>query len=207
MLLVSDFTYVSTWIGFVYVAYVIDAYARRIGDWRCMNAVHHSDRCSQSVSIKYTERQVEAGIEPSVGSVGDSYDNALRDHQRPLRDRSDPSPRTLAIVQCCRIRDAGMGQLVQQPAASRADRKYPASRSPRTLLRHAECSSHSNLAYTNRSQANPGRFTSTAWVRSHNSVISSFPEPTLPHRLPTPWRTYFLKKPNYLGEHDTLICE
>ena len=102
MLWVSDFTYVATWKGFVYVAFVIDAYARRIVGWRVsttphagfvldaleqavherrpvktMGLVHHSDRGSQYLSIKYTERLAEAGIEPSVGSVGDSYDNAL----------------------------------------------------------------------------------------------------------------------------------
>ena len=99
---VSDFTYVSTWGGMVYVAFVIDVYARRIVGWRASRTaharfvldaleqalherrpvhggglVHHSDRGSQYVSIKYTERLAEAGIEPSVGSVGDSYDNAL----------------------------------------------------------------------------------------------------------------------------------
>jgi len=99
---VSDFTYVSTWTGFVYVAFVIDTYARRIVGWRVSRTahagfvldaleqalherrplhrgglVHHSDRRSQYVSIRYTERLAEAGIEPSVGSVGDSYDNAL----------------------------------------------------------------------------------------------------------------------------------
>jgi len=98
---VSDFTYVATWAGFVYVAFVIDVYARYIVGWRVSRTahagfvldaleqalhhrrptqgglIHHSDRGSQYVSIKYTERLVEAGIEPSVGSVGDSYDNAL----------------------------------------------------------------------------------------------------------------------------------
>jgi putative transposase len=98
----SDFTYVATWVGFIYVAFVIDAFARRIVGWRVSRSmqagfvldaleqalharrptqgnglVHHSDRGSQYVSIKYTERLAEAGIEPSVGSVGDSYDNAL----------------------------------------------------------------------------------------------------------------------------------
>ncbi len=102
VLWVSDFTYVSTWTGFVYVAFVIDVYARRIVGWRTSRTahasfvldaleqalhdrrpahrgglVHHSDRGSQYLSIKYTERLAEAGIEPSVGSVGDSYDNAL----------------------------------------------------------------------------------------------------------------------------------
>ena len=99
---VSDFTYVSTWQGFVYVAFVIDVFARRIVGWRVARSmrtdfvldaleqalyarraeregalVHHSDRGSQYVSIRYTERLAEAGIEPSVGSKGDSYDNAL----------------------------------------------------------------------------------------------------------------------------------
>ncbi|KKK93166.1 hypothetical protein LCGC14_2695610 [marine sediment metagenome] len=99
---VSDFTYVSTWQGWLYVAFVIDVYARRIVGWRVSNSmktdfvldaleqalyarqpcqmdglVHHSDRGSQYVSIRYTERLAEAGIEPSVGSKGDSYDNAL----------------------------------------------------------------------------------------------------------------------------------
>jgi transposase InsO family protein len=99
---VSDFTYVSTWQGWLYVAFVIDVFARRIVGWRVSHSmrtdfvldaleqalyarqperndslVHHSDRGSQYVSIRYTERLAEAGIEPSVGSRGDSYDNAL----------------------------------------------------------------------------------------------------------------------------------
>lgn len=102
LLWLSDFTYVATWQGFVYVAFVIDAFARRIVGWRVSRTahagfvldaleqalhdrrpiqggglVHHSDRGVQYVSIRYTERLARAGIEPSVGSVGDSYDNAL----------------------------------------------------------------------------------------------------------------------------------
>ncbi len=98
----ADFTYVSTWQGFVYVAFVIDAFARRIVGWRVSRTahagfvldaleqalhdrrpakgsglIHHSDRGLQYVAIRYTERLTEAGVEPSVGSVGDSYDNAL----------------------------------------------------------------------------------------------------------------------------------
>ena len=106
----SDFTYVASWSGVVYVAFIIDAFAWRIVGWKAsrtahasfvldaleqalhqrrpekntMNKgghrkglIHHSDRGSQYVSIKYTDRLLEAGIEPSVGSVGDSYDNAL----------------------------------------------------------------------------------------------------------------------------------
>lgn len=97
---VSDFTYVSTWGCMVYVAFVIDVFARRIVGWRVSRTqtagfvldaleqalharrpteslIHHSDRGSQYVSIRYTERLAEADIDPSVGSVGDSYDNAL----------------------------------------------------------------------------------------------------------------------------------
>jgi putative transposase len=99
---VSDFTYVATWCGFVYVAFVIDVYARRIIGWRASGSpraelvldaleqaiyarrsklgsglVHHSDRGVQYVSIKYSERLAEAGIQPSVGSVGNSYGNVL----------------------------------------------------------------------------------------------------------------------------------
>jgi transposase InsO family protein len=99
---VSDLTYVATWCGFVYVAFVIDAFSRRIVGWRVSNSlksdlaldaleqaiwereeaardslVHHSNRGVQYLSIRYTQRLAEAGIEPSVGSKGDSYDNAL----------------------------------------------------------------------------------------------------------------------------------
>jgi len=97
---VADLTYVATWRGFVYVAFVIDVFARTIVGWRASGSlrtdlaldaleqalyarpdtdrlVHHSDRGVQYLSIRYTERLAEAGVEPSVGSVGDSYDNAL----------------------------------------------------------------------------------------------------------------------------------
>lgn len=97
---VADFTYVTTWAGFVYVAFVIDVFSRRIIGWRVARSmrtelvldaleqalwsrsgiqgvVHHSDRGSQYLSIRYTERLTEAGAQPSVGSVGDAYDNAL----------------------------------------------------------------------------------------------------------------------------------
>ncbi len=97
---VADLTYVTTWVGFVYVAFVIDAFSRMIVGWRVARSlssdlaldaleqalwarpktdelVHHSDRGTQYLSIRYTDRLREVGIEPSVGSVGDSYDNAL----------------------------------------------------------------------------------------------------------------------------------
>ncbi len=131
---VSDFTYVSTWQGWLYVAFVIDVYARRIVGWRvsrtmqtdfvldaleqalyerrpAANAlVHHSDRGSQYLSIRYTERLAEAGIQPSVGSRGDSYDNALAEtinglykaeliHRRgPWKTRESVELATLQLV-------------------------------------------------------------------------------------------------------------
>jgi transposase InsO family protein len=132
---VSDFTYVSTWAGFVYVAFIIDVLARYLVGWRVSasahtdfvldareqglcarqptqhdSLIHHSDRGVQYVSIRYTERLAEAGIEPSVGSVGGSYDNALAEtindrykaeviHRRgPWRNRQAVEMATLAGV-------------------------------------------------------------------------------------------------------------
>jgi putative transposase len=97
---VADLTYVATWSGFVYVAFITDVFARKIVGWRVSNSmrtdlvldaleqaiwarkgaegvIHHSDRGSQYLSIRYTERLIEAGVESSVGSRGDAYDNAL----------------------------------------------------------------------------------------------------------------------------------
>jgi putative transposase len=99
---VADLTYVATWRGFAYVAFVIDVFARRMVGWRVSTSlrsdlaldaleqalydrqlngterlIHHSDRGVQYLSIRYTERLAQAGIEPSVGTTGDSYDNAL----------------------------------------------------------------------------------------------------------------------------------
>jgi len=106
---VSDFTYVSTWQGWLYVAFVIDVYARRIVGWQVSRSMstdfvldaleqalyarqperdgsleHYSDRGSQYLSIRYSERLAEAGVEPSVGSTGDSYDNALAETMNGL---------------------------------------------------------------------------------------------------------------------------
>ena len=98
---VADFTFVSTWQGFAYVAFIVDVFSRFIVGWRVSRnmktdfvldaleqalyarqpeksgLIHHSDRGSQYVSIRYSERLLQAGVEPSVGSTGDSYDNAL----------------------------------------------------------------------------------------------------------------------------------
>lgn len=113
---VSDFTYVSTWQGFVFVAFVIDVFARRIVGWRVSSSartdfvldaleqalyerrpveqdglVHHSDRGVQYVSIRYSERLAEAGIASSVGSVGDSYDNAMAVYYRQFVESPAPA--------------------------------------------------------------------------------------------------------------------
>ncbi|WP_088501463.1 IS3 family transposase [Burkholderia ubonensis] len=131
---VSDFTYVSTWQGWLYVAFVVDVFARRIVGWRVSSSmttdfvldaleqalyarrpggdgtlIHHSDRGSQYVSIRYSERLAEAGIEPSVGSRGDSYDDALVEtinglykteliHRRPRKTRESVELATLEWV-------------------------------------------------------------------------------------------------------------
>ena len=132
---VSDFTYVSTWQGWLYVAFIVDVFARRIVGWKVSSSMHtdfvldaleqalyarqptkadslthHSDRGSQYLSIRYTQRLLQAGIEPSVGSRGDSYDNALAEtinglykteliHQcAPWKSRQDLEMATLKWV-------------------------------------------------------------------------------------------------------------
>ena len=135
---VADLTYVATWRGFVYVAFVIDVFSRRIVGWRASTSlrsdlaldaleqalydrpliqaeplVHHSDRGVQYLSIRYTERLAQAGIEPSVGSTGDSYDNA-RAETRVVQDGGDPSSRTVEGARGRRVRDARVGRMVQR---------------------------------------------------------------------------------------------
>ena len=147
MLWVSDFTYVSTWTGFVYVAFVIDAFARNIVGWRASRTahagfvldaleqalhdrrpvrgglVHHSDRGVQYVSIKYTERLVEAGLVPSVGSVGASYYNALAETINGLYKAEVVWRRARGARSKPSIRDPRMGRLVQQPPPAGAGRQ------------------------------------------------------------------------------------
>ena len=157
---VADLTYVATWRGFVYVAFVVDAYARRIVGWRVSNSlhtelaldaldqalydravapegalVHHSDRGTQYLSIRYTERLAEAGIEPSVGRVGDSYDNAPRRvHHRLVQDRGDSSTRPLAPPRSGRVCHPRMGRLVQPPPTPGRHRLCAAGRARRAVL-------------------------------------------------------------------------
>ena len=152
MLWVSDFTYVSTWQGFVCVAFIIDTFADKIVGWRVSNStktdflldtlektlhdrrpVHkiglsnHSDRGGQYLFIRYTERLADAGIDPSVGSVGNSYDTALAEtHQRSVQGRSHSPARTLENHGRCRMGDPQIGQLVQQPSPACINRIHPA---------------------------------------------------------------------------------
>lgn len=130
---VADFTYVSTWQGMAYVAFVIDVFSRKIVGWSVSTSmtasfvldaleqaiamrkpegkvVHHSDRGSQYVSIAYTQRLIDANIEASVGSVGDSYDNALAEtiiglfktecinHKKPWKTKSQLEWETMKWV-------------------------------------------------------------------------------------------------------------
>jgi putative transposase len=120
---VADLTYVATWRGFVYVAFVIDVFSRRIVGWRASSSLrsdlaldaleqalydrpigtsarlgHHSDRGVQYLSIRYTERLAEAGIELSVGSTGDSYDCDDRERCSTGSDTAHDWPRALALI-------------------------------------------------------------------------------------------------------------
>ena len=158
----ADITYVRTWSGFTYVAFVIDAYSRFVVGWRVSASlrtdlaldaleqalwarrpdtapdrrlVHHSDAGSQYLSIRYTNRLTQAGIEPSVGSVGDSYDNALaRVGHRPIQDRTHPPERTMAQPRPGRVHHPRIRGLVQPPPATRTNRAHPPSREGDQLL-------------------------------------------------------------------------
>ena len=172
---VSDLTYVRTGHRFVYVAFVIDAFSRRIVGWQISNSlrsdlaldaleqaiaerlvestdrlVHHSDRGVQYLSIRYTERLALAGIEPSVGSRGDSYDNALAEsiiglYKTELIRRRTRHPRVRLVV--------------QQPPASRDHRPRSPGRVRSSVLPSTSDSPGAGDTQTNQSPVNPGRFT------------------------------------------------
>jgi putative transposase len=169
LLWLADFTYVATWQGFVYVAFVINGFARRIVGWRVSRTahagfvldaleqalhdrrpvqgsglVHHSDRGVQYVSIRYTERLTEAGIEPSVGSVGDSYDNALAETVNGLFKteviRRRAPWRTLEAVEFATLEWVDwfnnrrlLGPIGDIPPAEAEDRYYAAQRQQTAL--------------------------------------------------------------------------
>jgi len=157
---VADITYVRTWSGFAYTAFIIDAFSRFIVGWhvsRSLHAdlvltaleqalwsregpldglVHHSDRGVQYLSIRYSERLAEAGIATSVGSRGDSYDNALAEtvnglYKAELVYRRGP----LARTRRSRAGHPGVGRLVQQPQAIRSPGLRPACRVRSVLVR------------------------------------------------------------------------
>ncbi len=144
MLWVADFTYFSTWSSWVYVAFVIDAYSRRILGWRTattmmtplvLDAIEHAirarrregitdlsgliqqnDRGSQYTSITFTDRPIEVGIDTSIGATGSRYrQGSRRNDQRSLQDRVDQTPRAVANSRTRGNRHVGMGGLVQPP--------------------------------------------------------------------------------------------
>jgi transposase InsO family protein len=144
---VADLTYVAPWRGFAYVAFVIDVFARRIVAWRVSRSlrsdlaldalgqalydrqldsaerlIHHSGHGTQYLSIRYTERLAEAAIERCVGSTGDSYDNA--ESYRSLQDGGDSSARAAEGHRRGRIRNAGVGRVVQRAPPARSHSRY-----------------------------------------------------------------------------------
>ena len=181
---VAALTYVATWRGFVYVAFVIDVFARRIVGWRASSSlrsdlaldaleqalydrpiaeserlVHHSDRGVQYLSIRSTERLAEAGIEPSVGSTGDSYDNALVESAIGLYKTEEIHRRgALERGRGRRVRHARVGRLVEHEPPARADRVRVPERVRAGLLRPPDGPSRTGGTHLTNSPENPGRF-------------------------------------------------
>ena len=180
---IADLTYVATWRGFVYVAFVIDVFSRKIVGWRTMNSlktdialdaleqalwsrpdteglIHHSDRGVQYLSIRYTERLAEAGIEPSVGSIGDSYDNAMAEsviglfktevirREGPWRGLDDVEYATLDWVSWYNE------HRLLEPIGY-----IPPVEFEQVYYRNRSNSSHRGRSQLKRSPGNPGRFT------------------------------------------------
>jgi putative transposase len=188
-------TPLATWQGFVYVAFVIDVFARRIVGWRASRTanagfvldaleqaihqrrpaqdklVHHSDRGSQYLSIKYTERLAEAKIAPSVGSVGDSYDNAMAEtinglfkaeviHRRgPWRSFDAVEYATLEWV------DWFNNRRLLEPIGN-----IPPARSRGKLLRGSGKIKHGRVTKTNQPPTNPARFSHSHRPSSRNQM-------------------------------------
>ena len=184
---VADFTYVSTQGGWVYVAFVIDAYARRILGWKVSASmttdfvldainqaiftrrregvkdlsglIHHNDAGSQYTAVRFTDRLLEEGIDPSVGTVGDAHDNSLAESvnglyktelikpRRPWRNAAHVEAETAAYV-----------QLVQQPASLRILRGHAAGQTRKTILRKSGSQWCSVGSIKVESPDSPGRF-------------------------------------------------
>ena len=158
---VSDFTYVATWSGFVYVAFIIDVHSRFVVGRRVSSSmtthlvidalemavfnrrtrligdvIAHSDAGSQDVSVAYTERLAEIVTRPSIGTVGDSSDNALAESmKRALHNRTRPTSRSLAKRGARRDRDPCLHRMVQPPTSSRRTRPRSARRARSRRLR------------------------------------------------------------------------
>ena len=200
---VADLTYVATWRGFVYVAFVIDVFARHIVGWRVSSSlrtdlaldaleqalyarptsdelVHHSDRGSQYLSIRYTERLAEAGIEPSVGSVGRFVRQRPRGvGDRVVQDRSDPSSRPVAAPRSRGVCDTRMGGLVQPPATAHADRQRAAGRVRTTVLPGTGGSSHNGRSQLMSPLTNPGRFRPPLFMTAAGGGLKPAPDSRL----------------------------
>ena len=135
-------------------------WTRQRSDQSVEHVVAHSDRGSQYTSIRYTERLAEAGIAASVGSVGDSYDNALAEAVNSLvQGRSDPSPRTLAHHRCRRVRHRRVDRLVQPPPPARVLRRHPTSRARGRVLRSTPSPATRRAHRLRQSPDMPGGFT------------------------------------------------
>jgi putative transposase len=175
---VSDFTYVSTWQGWLYVAFVIDVFARRIVGWRVSSSmhtdfvldaleqalyarqpeqadalVHHSDRGSQYISIRYTERLAQAGIEPSVGSRGDSYDNALAESVNGLY-KAELIHRKYILQVCIMISAARLRQVQLLPRDGFQPR-LSLLQQKRNVVEHGKCAPQLFQAL-NKYESSPG---------------------------------------------------
>ena len=184
---VADLTYVATWRGFVYVAFVIDVFSRKIVGWRVMNSlradialdaleqalwsrpdtdglVHHSDRGVQYLSVRYTERLSESGIEPSVGSRGDSYDNALAESVIGLyKTEVIRKDRPVEGSRRCRVCHSPLGVLVQRPAAPGTDWRHTTGRVRTDVLSAATVPPRRGRTQLKLSPENPGWFKLPAW--------------------------------------------
>ena len=183
---VADFTYVATWAGIVYVAFVVDIYSRAIVGWSAAShkraklvldalqmalwrrdrsghpagpgLIHHSDAGSQYTSFRFTAHLIESGIDASIGTVGDAYDNALMEiGDRPVQDRADQTARALEDPRRGRAGHRRIHRLVQHQEASRRHRAHPASRARSQLLRSNPTPAPSRSQQLKRPR-NPARF-------------------------------------------------
>ena len=180
---VADITYVATWNGFVYVAFVTDVFSRRIVGWRVSRSlrsdlaldalemalwargknadglVHHSDRGS-AVPLHPLQRATCRGRCRRLGRIQGGFlrQRARRNHQRALQDRSNPAKGALEEHRRRRVRHPGMGRLVQQPATARTDRRHPAGRIRNALQDGVRQDGYSRTHRT-ESPLKPGRFT------------------------------------------------